>query len=231
MLEGLRLVRDALESQAKFHFCIVDPSLTHRYLDLLDHIERARIPVYSAGRKEFHELSDTVNSQGLLALVDQPDTHHAIEESLHHAKLILFLDRISDPGNLGTIIRTCDWFGVSMLCLSAECADPFSPKVVRSSMGSIFRVPIHEVESMEDFFQKAKIAGFKMYSAVAHDGISFLEVEKNERSILFFGSEAHGIAQEILDRSDVRLSITGIGNAESLNVAVSVGIALHAWRS
>ena len=140
-------------------------------------------------------------------------------------KPIIILDKVSDPGNLGTIIRTADWFGVQNIILSEDSVDLYSPKVVRSTMGSIFHVKTIESTNIVQ-----SIAGLKKkgYNIVALDikGDSVANFESIPKTAYIFGSESHGIRNTLLDLADKKITISGAGKAESLNVAVSAGILM-----
>jgi len=136
--------------------------------------------------------------------------------------LSLMLDTIQDPGNLGTIIRCADWFGISQIICSTDCADAFNPKVVQSSMGSIARVQVL-YESLPEFL--AKEPGIPTYAAVLH-GIDLRQLPPVKEGIIIIGNESKGISDGVLSLSSHRITIPRKGHAESLNAAVATGIIL-----
>ena len=137
-------------------------------------------------------------------------------------KITLALDTIQDPGNMGTLIRIADWFGIKNIICSTDCADIYSSKVVQSTMGSIARVNIIYTE-LENWLKKNK--AIKLYAA-ALSGESVHSVGKIVEGILIIGNESKGISENILAMTDEKITIQRIGKAESLNAAVSAGIIL-----
>lgn len=135
--------------------------------------------------------------------------------------LALYLDAIQDPGNMGTIIRIADWFGVPHVVCSAGCADPYSPKVVQSTMASIGRVQVYEDED-GSWLQQQELP---LYAA-ALDGESIYETPKITQGILLIGNESKGLRPALLERATHRITIPRSGGAESLNAAVATGIIL-----
>jgi TrmH family RNA methyltransferase len=123
---------------------------------------------------------------------------------------------------MGTIIRTADWFGVKTIFCSTDCADVYNPKVVQSAMGSITRVQVESV-TLNSFLKENN--GVRIYAAVL-DGRDITKMEKLNEGIIVIGNESKGVGEEILELVNVRITIPGKGNAESLNAAVATGIIL-----
>jgi TrmH family RNA methyltransferase len=137
-------------------------------------------------------------------------------------KITLLLDDIQDPGNLGTIIRIADWFGIEAIICSDNSADVYNPKVVQSTMGSIARVNIVYMDLMK-WLQKNE--GIKIY-ATALKGDNVTETKKVQEAIIIIGNESKGVSYELLEIADEKITIPKIGKAESLNAAVATGIIL-----
>jgi TrmH family RNA methyltransferase len=133
---------------------------------------------------------------------------------------------ISDPGNLGTLIRTCEWFGVEALLLDEHCVDPFNPKVVQATMGSILRLPV-VVTSGKEIIQFCKSNTIPVLAADLN-GTPIQEFQAPDKWALVVGSESHGVSNEFVHAAQERLTIPAIGDAESLNAAIAAGIALYA---
>lgn len=140
--------------------------------------------------------------------------------------LILMLDDIRDPGNLGTIIRTADWFGIQHIICSKETADAYNPKVVQASMGSLARIKIYSDDL--EMVLKSKPRSLPVYGAVL-DGISIKDVIKAENQIILIGSEAHGISTRLLKHLTERITIpsSALNGAESLNAAIATAIICY----
>jgi TrmH family RNA methyltransferase len=137
-------------------------------------------------------------------------------------QLTLALDSIQDPGNLGTILRIADWFGISQVVCSHDCADIYNPKVVQSSMGSIIRVKVYY---MDLHAWLKTVVDIKIFAAML-DGEDLRTIGKLKEGILMIGNESRGIQPELLENVHVRVTIPGKGRAESLNAAVATGIIL-----
>lgn len=137
-------------------------------------------------------------------------------------KISLMLDDIQDPGNLGTIIRTADWFGVKNIICSNDCVDCYNPKVVQASMGSLARVNII-YQDLPEFINKNK--NIKVYAA-ALNGKNIFSYEKIKQGIILIGNESKGISEDLIDQATEKITIPKQGRAESLNAAVACGIIL-----
>jgi len=137
-------------------------------------------------------------------------------------KLTLVLDNIQDPGNMGTIIRTADWFGVDNIICSHACADKYNPKVVQSTMGSLSRVNVYYTD-LGEWLQKN--TSIKIY-ATALDGNNISTVNNIKEAIIIIGNEGKGISEPVMQLVNEKITIPKIGEAESLNAAVATGIIL-----
>ncbi|MDG2263437.1 MAG: RNA methyltransferase [Flavobacteriales bacterium] len=169
---------------------------------------------------ELQRISNLKSPNKVLAVV-QFKNHKIIK----HEGITLVLDEINDPGNLGTIIRMCDWFGVNQIICSKNTVDIFNPKVVQSAMGSAFRVQVNYTD-LENYLSEIKTP---IYGAFM-DGKNLKEVKLPKSAHLVLGNEANGISAEINKLITDKVAIKNIGNsAESLNVAVATSILLHVF--
>jgi TrmH family RNA methyltransferase len=231
LLEGWRPLRDAVESS----FCIelivtlTGANLNSEYQSVLTLAKKRNIPIKELKEVQLKQISNEVHSQGVVALVHQQievfDTKH-----LRSAKYIVACDHVGDPGNLGTILRTCDWFGVDAVLLSEGCVSLYNEKVVRATAGSIFHLKVFENLKLKAALSYLKSESFRLI-ATALDGKPFTSYIPQEKNILVLGSEAHGVTQDILQLSDEVLSIPRFGKAESLNVGIACGIFLENWKN
>jgi TrmH family RNA methyltransferase len=139
--------------------------------------------------------------------------------------LIVCLENIADPGNLGTIIRNCDWFGVTDIVLSKNCADHFSPKTVRSSMGSIFHLNIYDETELGEFLENYKKKSYRVLCADT-EGEDLYSFNHEGNYIVILASEAHGPSVDVMRLSDHRVTIPRYGKGESLNVASASAVIL-----
>ncbi|MAG20732.1 MAG: RNA methyltransferase [Candidatus Marinimicrobia bacterium] len=222
LVEGVRLVEEALSADAD----VVAVAHTNELLQsergakLIHGIDKHGIPRHEVTEHDLKSISDTVHSQGIIAVasISEPSP---IEEAANDTWL--YLDSVSDPGNLGTMLRTADWFGLKYVALSPTCADPYNPKVVRSGMGAHFHLNICSSAELSQFKQ----SGHTLLAA-NQKGIPLNQLPLTDDQLcLVMGSEAHGISDDIMPLVDHLVAIPGAGSAESLNVAVAAGILLY----
>ncbi len=216
MLEGVRLCEEAFNSSLTLECCITRKNFNK--LAVPEHVS-----VFEATQTQLEQISDSKNPQGIICIADIPDTLDAPQPKT--GETLLVLDRLADPGNMGTIFRSALWFGVSNILLGPDCVDPYSPKVVRSSMGAITSLQLH---SSPDLLASAQIWLQKggTVAALHMEGTLLREYQAQAGLFLVVGSEAHGVEQELLKLS-TPLSIEKQGKGESLNAAMATGIALY----
>ena len=176
--------------------------------------------------KELGRISQLKSPNKVLAVVPMFEDQLVLEEDMGWT---IFLDRINDPGNLGTIIRLADWFGIGQIVCSENSVDVYNSKVIQSSMGSAFRVPVFYEKG--ELFLKRYAEMFKSHPIVgaAMNGTGLHTYKAPENGVLVMGSESHGIHDEIQDLINEFVTIPRFGEAESLNVAMATGIVLWEW--
>lgn len=219
LAEGLKTIVEGLNSNYTCEVVLVTPEYEYKYEEFP---KKYDVSLETVNENDFNKLTDTVTPQGIAAVFDYPT---AKDVNNIKSKFIVCLENIADPGNLGTIIRNCDWFGVTDIVLSKNCADTFSPKTIRSSVGSIFHLNIYDDIELSGFLETYKK---KSYSVLCADteGEDLYLFQAEENNILILASEAHGPTVDILRLSDHRITIPRYGKAESLNVASASGILL-----
>lgn len=171
-------------------------------------------------------MAEAVTPQGAIALGKLPQIK-AAKKTAGSAEIVLIGESISDPGNLGTILRSADWFGVESVILGAGSADPFAPKVVRASAGAIFRVKIAVRNDVAAEIQRETRAGRKLYAATLDGELKPDELPREGRRGLVVGHEKRGISDEIASLCTSTVRIPARGRGESLNLAVAAGILLY----
>lgn len=176
---------------------------------------------YRISERDLVKISGQVTPAGLVGLFSMP----TLSSFSWRCKQVLWLDDIQDAGNLGTIVRTADWFGISDIFLSPNCVDLYNPKVVAATMGSIFNVKIHLVNNAKKTAEEFKKNNYLIIVADL-SGQEF-PLPKNQKIVLVVGNEARGSSQEIKSLADKKYKIKQFGKAESLNAAVSAGIIMH----
>lgn len=176
----------------------------------------------------FKKISDTVTPQGVMAIVRQKE--YTMEEILENRNpkksCIVVLDRLQDPGNLGTIVRTGEAAGISGIVMSTDCADIYNPKVIRSTMGSIFRVPFTIVEDLPMAVEKLKENGITTYAAHLK-GEAYNSGTLVNDCALLIGNEARGLSDAVASKADQLIKIPMAGKVESLNAAVATAILMY----
>ena len=187
------------------------------------------IRMYQVDEKVMAKLSDTKAPQGVLAVIRTP------EQSLRQLRPgtasdnnapVIILDRVQDPGNLGTIIRTADAVGALGLILLEGCVDAYSPKVVRASMGSLFHLPVVQDVSAEEALTWCYRNGYEPAATALKNAQNVYKADISKKMAFLFGNEANGVAEELQAAVETRLFIPMAGLAESMNVAMAAGIIL-----
>ena len=231
LLEGWHPLRDALESDARIETIavLIGASQNSEHQSTLALAKKRLIPIKELKEVQLKQISDAIHSQGIIALVHQRVEAFDVK-NFHHAKFIVACDNVSDPGNLGTILRTCDWFGIDAVLLSEGCVSLYNEKVVRATAGSIFHVKVFENLNLKITLSHLQSEHFKIM-ATALDGKPYNSCKIEQKNILVLGSEAHGVHSDILQQADEVVSIPRYGKAESLNVGIACGIFLSQWRN
>lgn len=142
-------------------------------------------------------------------------------------KFVLFIDRVQDPGNLGTIIRTATAAGVGLICCTAGCTDPYSPKVLRSTAGAIFRAKLQEIHDPPEQLKRLKETGFQVVAADPRGEQIMWAAEYKKPLVLVIGNEAAGVAENLMALAELRVRIPLRAAMESLNAAVAAGVIIY----
>ncbi len=174
---------------------------------------------YEISEAELERISQLTTPNKVLAIVKMFDVGAMIAVK---GKITLVLDAIRDPGNMGTIIRNADWFGVELIICSHDCADVYNPKVVQATMGSIARVKLFYTDVKEWLGRQKDISVY----AAAMEGKDITTLKKLQEGIILIGSESRGIQPGIMELANVKITIPKKGKADSLNAAVATGIIL-----
>jgi len=216
LLEGLRLCEEALSSELDIVACI-----TVKNYDKL--IIPSQLLHWEATSTQIQQISGSQTPQGVILVAKIPEAPPLPTPGAK--KIWIAADRISDPGNLGTIFRTARWFGVNDILLGPGCVDPYNPKVVRGSMGAIAFLKIHMSDDLTTSALRWKESGGEV-AALHMKGADLNQYHPESGLFLIVGSEAHGVSEELLSLS-TRIAIKKPGQGESLNAAMALGIALY----
>ena len=230
LIEGKRSTIEALDSELSVQLVITDISKdAEKFRDVLEAAKLKGVELAELPSPKFRKIETTENSQGIIAIVRMPEwslSHFFIEMKSADNALIIFLDQVSDPGNVGTILRTAEWFGLDAVMLSKGSVDAFNPKVVRSSMSALTRIKVFQNLDFEDIWHPLKDNGFEFYCAAQDKSESYIKASYAKKAVFVFGSEATGIGDKINSRCTKFISIPRHGKVESLNVAVASAIIL-----
>jgi TrmH family RNA methyltransferase len=223
LIEGLKGVEEAFRTNADVLMLIVEGTKRDEpeFAALIELATRRDIEVAYSGRNDIDAIRTTETYPGITAIISQPVVD---ADDLMDGTPVLCLDGISDPGNLGTIIRTADWFGIKHIILGPGSVDPYNDKVVRSTMGSIFRTNVVRLDTLEESLEIFKQNGYHLAS-FDMEGTDYRDLPQTPKVVFIFGSESHGIRPEIASLC-TPYTIPQVGHAESLNVAMAAGIVM-----
>ena len=225
IVEGIKMVKEAIIENAKIDKIVVcedcanDGTIEKELL-----YEIAKYNCVYVSEKVFDSITDVSNPQGILAVIEKNNEEHI----LYNEDVILVLDGIQDPGNLGTILRTLDSVGLKQIILSESTADPYNPKVVRSTMGAIYRVNIIRSKNIIETLKEMKKNKYQIATTALDTDKSIYDVDFNKK-VIVIGNEANGVSKEVQDLSEVKMKIPMLGKTESLNAAVATGIVLYEY--
>lgn len=223
LAEGLRTVEEAVNYSAVetiFYTAVEDD----RTRSVLEKAAEQQIKLVCVTENVMKKIADTETPQGIIAVCRMQN--NSLENLLTGGKMLLVLDRIGDPGNLGTMLRTADAAGIGGLVLLKGCVDIYAPKTVRSSMGSLFHLPVIAGLDEGDFIKNAKNAGYELLVTCLDGADNLYKADLNGRLAFVMGNEANGVSDTLLQAADKRVYIPMAGRAESLNVAMAAGIVM-----
>lgn len=221
VLEGLRICKDACDNGIKFDKLIVSDAAAEKYAADTEKFSLISDECYKIPDSLFKKISDTKTPQGIIAVAKMPVTGSCgIDKNGQY----IALENVSDPSNLGAISRTAEALGVNGIILSSDGCDPYSPKALRASMGTLLRVPVFVTES---FAETLKSTGLKRYACVVDKTAESIKEQSFENgSVVMIGNEANGLTDSAKQSADVLVTIPMTGRAESLNAAAAAAIAM-----
>jgi len=226
-LEGEHLVTEAVHSGMASDLCLVDDSTQSKFNSLLSELNANNVSIHLTTSSVMASLSDTVTPQGCILIARRPRANlDDLLRQTQRARLVVVCDRLQDPGNLGSIVRSAEAAGSDGMITLPGTTDPFSPKSLRSSMGSALRLPIATTAPGVEWIQQAKLAGWQVFGATGQGGIDYREVDWNHPILLLLGHEGQGLHDDLLTACDTTLRIPLSPPVESLNVAVAGAIML-----
>ena len=227
IIEGIKLVKEAIEEKANIQKIVLcEDCENDGTIEKALMYEIAKYDCIYVSKKVFETITDVNTPQGILAIIKRKALNE--QEISYKEDLIVVLDGIQDPGNLGTILRTVDSVGLSQIVLSEKTADPYNPKVVRSTMGAIFRLNIIQSNNIIEDLKKIKKNRFKLLATSLENSESIYNIDLNKKAIII-GNEANGVSKEVFNIVDEKTKIPMLGKTESLNAAVATGVILYEY--
>ena len=226
IVEGIKLINEAIEEKQDVKKIIVcDNCNKSEKINQEAMYEVAKKDCVYVDEKVFNSITEVQNPQGILAVIGKQNKEKEIDFS---EDMIVVLDDIQDPGNLGTILRTVDSVGLKQIIVSKKSGDVFNSKVVRSTMGAIFRVNVIESDNLVETIKQLKKHKFEVISTSLDTDKSMYDIEY-KKTVIVIGNEANGVSKEIQEMSDKKIKIPMLGKTESLNASVATGIVLYEY--
>lgn len=219
LIEGEKIVYEAVKSFYKTDKIFIEKNSVDRFNEISQIAKQKNIEIELISSNDIEKICDSKTPQGIAALV------YKNHQQLFTSGLITAVENVQDPGNVGTIIRNCDWFGCNQVLLSGDTVELYNPKLIRSSMGSIFHI---NVFSSNDFYTdliSLQRNGYKLFCADL-SGIDIKEISFSKKSVLVFCNESQGPSEKLLELNPDKVTIKKFGNAESLNVANASAVVL-----
>jgi TrmH family RNA methyltransferase len=222
LVEGFRFAEEALDSDFEVVHIFINARGESKYENssVKDKLQK-NTKVYSVSDNLFKSICDTDNPQGIIAVV----RNKAVEIKYDHGFYML-ADKIQDPGNMGTIIRTAHAAGALGVIITKGTVDIYNEKTLRATMGSIFKIPIIEDKDLT-LVHELRNGGFKLVTSSLDTDKNFYDIDLKEKVIISVGNEGNGISEEIYEISDLKIKIPMPGGAESLNAAVAASIMMY----
>ncbi|MFZ0389912.1 MAG: RNA methyltransferase [Calditrichia bacterium] len=229
LVEGLRLCREALQSGWKVDAAFISESFskTPAFSQLIPEFRYKQIIPQILSDNNLKRLADTEHPQGIVLALQIPSPPDRLPEIFFRERLLLAVQSVRDPGNLGTLLRTADWFGISCIMASRDTADFFNSKVLRASMGGFLRLHLFTSDDLITDLQKFKKRGFSILGSTVQNGEPLNAFPFHPPAVLLLGGEAEGLTPDVQALLDTRLTIPGGKAAESLNVSIAGSILLY----
>jgi TrmH family RNA methyltransferase len=221
LVEGIKLILEALNFNYDCEIILTTNTFFKESQEDFTGFQKKKIPYEILKPLEFNKLVDTKSPQGVVAVFKMKNVYN----SLFEEPMILALENISDPGNMGTILRNCDWFGIKNILLSPGCAEIYNPKVIRASAGSVFHLNIVEEKNFYEMLSTKKEDGYKILCADL-EGENIYNFKNYDKTVIALANEANGPTKELINICDFKVTIPKKGNAESLNVASASAVLL-----
>ncbi|HIZ55206.1 MAG TPA: RNA methyltransferase [Firmicutes bacterium] len=224
--EGEKIFLEAVENHVKLRKVFLSPEKLNKYAAICYRLEASGVSVYQLTQAVQEKLSDTKTPQGIFCIAEKLDKYLTID-TIMRGHFFIALCSVSDPGNLGTILRTAEALGMDGAILSKDCCDPYGPKTIRSTMGSLFRLPFIQTEDIVGLLRQLGELGAFTYASVPDPHArSVTHQNFSGCNILCIGNESHGMAAEEIAACKQKLTIPMQGRTESLNAGIAAAILM-----
>ena len=220
VLEGLRICDDAYQNNIKFDKLIVTKNALEKYKNSIEQFATISDNLFVLKEDLFKKICDTNSPQGIIAVAKIPQNNNFVSKSGRY----IALENLSDPSNLGAIARTAEALGVSGIIMTSDCCDPYAPKSLRSSMGTLLRLPVFIVDDLIGFVNQNGLRSFAC--VVDRDASDISSQHFTNGDVLFIGNEANGLTDSAKENATHKITIKMQGKAESLNAAAAAAIAM-----
>lgn len=228
--EGVRLLEECVDAGWPVETCIYTEvaATRDRTRNLIDRLEKLHCQMVVVPESIYNKISDTEKPQGILVILKKRQaTLEGLISAAGKLPLIIVMDGIQDPGNVGTIIRTADAAGCTGVALLKGAADIYAGKTVRATMGSLFHLPVAEGVALQELITGLRRAGISILATSLQKSDVYYETNLKGSVAIVLGNEGQGVSNELLEAADACVHIPLVGKAESLNVAVASGILLY----
>ena len=226
IVEGIKLIKEAIEENAKIKLIVIcEECLKEKIIDKNLLYVIAKYECVYVTEKVFNLISDVKAPQGILSVIEKNNKEEQIN---YNEDIIIVLDGIQDPGNLGTILRTVDSANLKQIIVSSDTADCYNPKVVRSTMGAIFRVNVIETEDLIQTLKNIKKHKYDIVVTSLETENSIYDIKYNKK-VIVIGNESKGVSKEIQELADQKVKIPMLGKTESLNASVATAIIVYEY--
>ncbi len=223
-IEGIKFILEAFNNNVDIVYILMSDEFTKEHLSsrIFEEVKVCGAKKYILPNNLFSDISDTTAPQGIMAVLKSKRID--LQDILIQNNFLLILDSIQDPGNLGTIIRTADAANATGLILSKGCVDVYNPKVLRSTMGSIFHIPIFLTENIIETVRFLKQKQINVYASQLNAENNYFDVDFKKNMALIIGNESNGVQKELLFEADELIKIPMPGRSESINASVACAI-------
>lgn len=224
-IEGVFFVKEALKEHADIKYILISEFFKNNKFEIFNQLNAGSSALSVVSDKVFKKVSDTENPQGILAVIGMSE--HKLNTLKSDKNFLVVLEKVQDPGNAGTIIRTADAAGATGIILSGGCVDLYNPKVLRATMGSIFHIPVYYQIEMVECISILNQKGIQILACDIRGDKNIYNIKFTGNTALIIGNEANGISQRTANAADDLVRIPMPGRAESLNASVAAALLIY----